>query len=353
MNLEESHGAKDRKEVLREKRELKMLERFQYEPREKSLRESTRKIKSFDNFYSDGIKIRKVSDMEELPQRKGKKRGRKPKVKDNYNASAGDEEKKGRKKQAVEGKSISRPVKVVKMGYEEVEMTSQVENFEQKVSEDNLDYSENDKSYLSIEESVDCSLLRNPSESNASKTQSKNIISLTLSSDGNLNSGIASQKNGFSNGQSSSKEDSNTNNENILPPEYVNESEQIRERVVREYPREVERFKMHKKQKNLEPQNTLDGFSNDHNEYGVNLKSDTFINCDLRFFNFDMLTSRIGYFDVVMIDPPWRIKGGQRNDSSFMFSNSKFNLEYNTLSNNEIVSLPVEKLSKKGKIKYI
>jgi N6-adenosine-specific RNA methylase IME4 len=49
-----------------------------------------------------------------------------------------------------------------------------------------------------------------------------------------------------------------------------------------------------------------------------------------------------------MIDPPWRIKGGQRNDSSFMFSNSKFNLEYNTLSNNEIVSLPVEKLSKKG-----
>lgn len=78
------------------------------------------------------------------------------------------------------------------------------------------------------------------------------------------------------------------------------------------------------------------------------LARQTFINCDLRFFNFDLLTQRIGYFDVIMLDPPWRIKGAQRNDSSFMFSNSKFNLEYNTLANNEILSLPVENLSKKG-----
>ena len=49
----------------------------------------------------------------------------------------------------------------------------------------------------------------------------------------------------------------------------------------------------------------------------------TYINCDLRYFNFRYLTDRLGYFDVVLIDPPWRIKGGERNDSSFMFSNSR------------------------------
>jgi len=48
------------------------------------------------------------------------------------------------------------------------------------------------------------------------------------------------------------------------------------------------------------------------------------------------------------MDPPWRIKGAQQNDSSFMFSNSKFNLEYDTLSNQEIMNLKVERLSKKG-----
>ena len=48
------------------------------------------------------------------------------------------------------------------------------------------------------------------------------------------------------------------------------------------------------------------------------------------------------------MDPPWRIKGGQQNDSSFMFSNSKFNLEYDTMPNQEIKNLKVEKLSNKG-----
>jgi len=47
----------------------------------------------------------------------------------------------------------------------------------------------------------------------------------------------------------------------------------------------------------------------------------TFINCDLRYFNLDYLTEKIGSFDgirfyyisnsVVLLDPPWRIKGGQ------------------------------------------
>ena len=51
---------------------------------------------------------------------------------------------------------------------------------------------------------------------------------------------------------------------------------------------------------------------------------------------------------VILMDPPWRIKGGQQNDSSFMFSNSKFNLEYDTMPNQEIKNLKVEKLSNKG-----
>jgi 16S rRNA G966 N2-methylase RsmD len=51
-------------------------------------------------------------------------------------------------------------------------------------------------------------------------------------------------------------------------------------------------------------------------------KSGTYINCDVRYFNF----SSLGDFDVVLIDPPWRVMGGQRHgDSANMFSNSKFN----------------------------
>ena len=35
------------------------------------------------------------------------------------------------------------------------------------------------------------------------------------------------------------------------------------------------------------------------------LKSNTFINCDLRFYNLSFLAEAAGSFDVVMIDPPW------------------------------------------------
>lgn len=48
------------------------------------------------------------------------------------------------------------------------------------------------------------------------------------------------------------------------------------------------------------------------------------------------------------MDPPWRIKGGQQNDSQFMFSNNKFSLDYNTMSNQAILNLHIEKLSQKG-----
>lgn len=37
--------------------------------------------------------------------------------------------------------------------------------------------------------------------------------------------------------------------------------------------------------------------------------SNTFINCDLRFFNLQYLVDQLGQFEVVQIDPPWRIKG--------------------------------------------
>lgn len=78
------------------------------------------------------------------------------------------------------------------------------------------------------------------------------------------------------------------------------------------------------------------------------LNSQTYINCDLRFFNLKYLVEQLGHFEVVHIDPPWRIKGAQRNNSSFMFSNNKFNLEYCTMSNQEIINIPVEHLATKG-----
>jgi mRNA (2'-O-methyladenosine-N6-)-methyltransferase len=38
----------------------------------------------------------------------------------------------------------------------------------------------------------------------------------------------------------------------------------------------------------------------------------------------DFITEKFGCLDVIVIDPPWSIRGGQRNsDSPFMFSNSK------------------------------
>lgn len=36
----------------------------------------------------------------------------------------------------------------------------------------------------------------------------------------------------------------------------------------------------------------------------------TYINCDIRYFNLDFLVEKVGSFDVILMDPPWRIKGG-------------------------------------------
>ena len=80
----------------------------------------------------------------------------------------------------------------------------------------------------------------------------------------------------------------------------------------------------------------------------------SYINCDIRYYNIDYIVEKFGLLDVVVIDPPWRIRGGQRNsDSPFMFSNStphadKFTLEYDTMSNQEVMDIPIEKLSRRG-----
>lgn len=77
-------------------------------------------------------------------------------------------------------------------------------------------------------------------------------------------------------------------------------------------------------------------------------KETTYINCDLRYFNLNLITQRIGYFDVILADPPWRLKGGQKKEGSFMFSNSRFKLDYDTLSDRDIMNIRVDCLSEKG-----
>jgi len=47
------------------------------------------------------------------------------------------------------------------------------------------------------------------------------------------------------------------------------------------------------------------------------------------------------------MDPPWRIKETQHNNS-LMFSKSKFHLEYDTMSNQEIMNLRIDRISRKG-----
>lgn len=78
------------------------------------------------------------------------------------------------------------------------------------------------------------------------------------------------------------------------------------------------------------------------------LKSKSFLNCDVNYFNFEFLSKKIGGFDIILMDPPWRIKGGQKNDSQFMFANNRFCLEYDTMSNEQIASLNIGTLSEKG-----
>ena len=77
------------------------------------------------------------------------------------------------------------------------------------------------------------------------------------------------------------------------------------------------------------------------------MKSRTFINCDLQYFNLELLRASLNFsFDVIMVDPPWPIKG-QRNDRQ-MFSNNSFKHAYNIMHKSDIMNLRVECLSDAG-----
>jgi mRNA (2'-O-methyladenosine-N6-)-methyltransferase len=74
-------------------------------------------------------------------------------------------------------------------------------------------------------------------------------------------------------------------------------------------------------------------------------KEGTYINCDLRYYDLSLL----GKFDVVLIDPPWRIRGAQNvSDEKTIFNNNRFTMQYNTMSNEEIMDLDVGNLSERG-----
>jgi predicted RNA methylase len=341
----------DRKQYLKEKKELKMLERFQYDDKEKSLRESTRKIIYQENFYTGLIKgIPPKIENEKNPSRlNGKKRGRKPKKQVSYN---GDEHnKKNEIKSNGKEKKISSKQSKNDLGnffkdtkFDHINsQTSQEESYEigaeeskfngnnkfefdkniSDVNYDNLDNEENKKENSQIS---NCDNEISNQTDSYSYVNNKGIRSLDMSHTSILKNQIKLKIKNSENNLHNNLADCSQDNE---------ETKKIKNGLEEGYKLELEKYGA-----------TIDK-NNEHANYS-NLTSVTYINCDLRFFNYDLITSRIGFFDVIMMDPPWRIKGGQRNDSSFMFSNSKFNLEYNTLSNNEIISIPVEKLSKKG-----
>lgn len=72
----------------------------------------------------------------------------------------------------------------------------------------------------------------------------------------------------------------------------------------------------------------------------------TWIHCDVRYFDFKSLGNN---YDVVMLDPPWRLRGNEvQVTQRSMFTNSNFSLNYNTLTNEEIMDLPVGDLSQHG-----
>eukprot|EP00871_Galdieria_phlegrea_P001917 jgi/Galph1/2726/GphlegSOOS_G1420.1 len=79
-----------------------------------------------------------------------------------------------------------------------------------------------------------------------------------------------------------------------------------------------------------------------------------YINCDLRYFNLGYLREKLGSFDVVLADPPWRIRGAEKKCSSdgimnTMFSNSRWQaMKYRTLSFQDIRDMDIGCLSDEG-----
>jgi mRNA (2'-O-methyladenosine-N6-)-methyltransferase len=62
------------------------------------------------------------------------------------------------------------------------------------------------------------------------------------------------------------------------------------------------------------------------------LATTTYITCDLRYMDPERIISKFGFFDVIVVDPPWQEKQN----------------EAGTLTNKEILNIPIEKLSKGG-----
>jgi len=338
----------EKKKRLEEKREKRQLKKFIYMNENRSFRNSTREIMNNPNFYKskNSKNEGEPKDIYEKPAIK-KKLKHKISIKNN-----GEKKKRGRKKK-IENQSPE-----IKELEESVYNTYNIGNERAK----NIDLS----NIMFCEEEFDANT-QNPNVEALNQVRDKVVISdnepiqshskltkftIALQPDdettGSNQKHYCLQTNNINNPKSSkSKSDDSSiqpNNKSKIVSNLESSSNEVMTTT--------NNINLNNNTNNNTSNNDFDLEQNVFNEAQNltenHLGSNTYINCDVRYFNFDYLVNRIGQFDVIMLDPPWRIKGAQKNDSGFMFSNSKFNLEYNTMSNNEILSMPLEKLSKKG-----
>jgi len=340
--MTEKLSEKDLKEkLLQEKRERRLIERLSIY-RERTFRESTMKIKKQGgDFYSNHLKgVPKKFSEDSM-----KETNKKPRK--NKKSEAMTKTPNMNKKDSFSGKKsiiseIISKEKIIDLNSKNIEIEDEpiankcfVDNeFEKNNSDIN---NNNNNTYGNMIQPVSLDYLENNFQMDAENSLISNKKNKKMNNENKDDSNDMSIQIPMNNNNqviNNSSEDLKDKNTKISEGKC---KAKTLEDLKKNYPSEIE---FYEKQKN---------YNNNGNIcYNTTLNTKTFINCDLRFFNLDLIVNRVGYFDVLYIDPPWRIKGGQRNDWSFMFSNSKFNLEYNTLSNNDILSLPLEKLSKKG-----
>ena len=67
----------------------------------------------------------------------------------------------------------------------------------------------------------------------------------------------------------------------------------------------------------------------------------TSIKCDILKYDFNILLETFGLFDVIVVDPPWNLSTSTKRGIT---------LNYRKLNDNQIMSIPIEKLSKNGLI---
>jgi mRNA (2'-O-methyladenosine-N6-)-methyltransferase len=91
-----------------------------------------------------------------------------------------------------------------------------------------------------------------------------------------------------------------------------------------------------------EPKPETNGHANGHSSQNGDppKQPPTYINCDLRYFNLDYLTQKMGQFDVILMNPVWSLTPKNLPNSSSQ--------EIESLTNEEILNLRIEKLSHKG-----